>query len=157
MHAFNIPLRRLIPVLALGLLAGCEGLFTGERAGTHALTQREDGSFAPLTLQLTPDMNPIAINFKGMTIAHPNESSRWNTYNARLTLGENTIAASDVTINNTGTQNHDQGGPFASTLFFVDVPAASDYQLTLALAQAKEITIEEPTIEIRRNTQPPPK
>lgn len=157
MHALKTLARTLLLALLLAPLAGCEGLVTGDQAVTHALTPNDDGSFGPVKLELTPEMNPVAVNFKGSTIAHPNESSRWNTYAARLSRDGTTIASANVTINNTGTRDNDHGGPFAHTLFFVTVPEAGDYELTLDLARPKEITIEAPTIEIRRNTQPAPK
>ena len=57
-------------LLAAALLAtGCEGLFTGARESVHALTEDADGSFAPVRLQLDPDMNPIAFNLRGGTVA----------------------------------------------------------------------------------------
>lgn len=149
-------LRHLLVAATCVLLVACEGLVTGNQASTHALTQNTDGSFAPVTLELTPEMNPVAVNFKGMTVANQEENSRWNTYTARLARGDSVIATKSVTINNTGAGNNPQGGPFAHTLFFVTVPEAGEYQLTLELARPREITIEEPRIEIRRNTQPPP-
>lgn len=152
----NRALRHLLFASSCVLLAACEGLVTGDQASSHALTQNPDGSFAPVTLTLTPEMNPVAVNFKGMTVANQEENSRWNTYNARLARGDSVIATKSVTINNTGAGNNPQGGPFAHTLFFVTVPEAGEYQLTLEPARPREITIEEPSIEIRRNTQPPP-
>lgn len=156
MNVPNRTLRHLLLAASCLLLAACEGLVTGDQASTHALTQNTDGGFEPVTLQLTPDMNPVAVNFKGMTVANPAENSRWNTYTARLARGDSVIATKSVTVNNTGTENNPQGGPFAHTLFFVTVPEAGDYQFTLEPTRPREITIEEPRIEVRRNTQPPP-
>lgn len=143
--------------LALLVLPGCEGVVTGQHVSTHGLEQREDGSYTSVQVALTPDMNPVAINFKGMTIAHPNESSRWNTYRANLTRNGAAIASTNFTVNNPGTRDNDHGGPFVQTLFFVTVPEAGDYELAIATTQPKEITIQEPTVEVRRNTQPPPR
>jgi hypothetical protein len=155
MSASTHTLRIVLVAAFCTLLAACEGLFTGEQSSSHRLTQNDDGSFAPITLELSPEMNPVAVNFKGMTVANQAENSRWNTYNARLARGDSVIAMKSVTINNTGAGNNPQGGPFAHTLFFVTVPEAGEYQLTLELARPSEITIEDATIEVRRNTQPP--
>lgn len=157
MSALTRVLRCLLLAAACTLLPACEGLFTGEQASSQPLSQNEDGSFAPVTLTLSPEMNPVAVNFKGMTVADQAENSRWNTYEARLVRGDTVIATKRVTINNTGAGTNAQGGPFAHTLFFVTVPEAGEYRLTLELAGPREITIEEPSLEVRRNTQPPPR
>ena len=156
MSALTNALRLLLFAASCPLLVACEGLVTGEHTSSHALAQNPDGSFDPITLNLAPDMNPVAVNFKGMTVANQDENSRWNTYDARLARGDSVIATKSVTINNTGAGNNPQGGPFAHTLFFVTVPEAGEYRLTIVPTRTKEITIEEPRIEIRRNTQPPP-
>lgn len=142
---------------ALLALAACEGVVTGQQVSTQPLTQNEDGSFEPVRLQLSPEMNPVAINFKGTTIAHPNESERWNAYVANLARNGASIASSSFNINNPGTRDNDHGGQFAQTLFFVTVPEAGEYELTLGVTKPKEITIQSPTLEVRRNTQPAPR
>ena len=48
------------------------------------------------------------------------------------------IASKSFSINNTGSENNDHGGPFAQTLFFVTVPEAGDYEL--AIVQIPELT-----------------
>lgn len=149
--------RRALLAAALLPLAACEGVLTGQQVSTQALSQNEDGSFAPVRVDLTPEMNPVAINFKGVTIAHPNESARWNSYAAALTRGSAIIASSSFDINNPGTRDNDHGGPFVRTLFFVTVPEAGTYELSITLTKPKEITIQDASIEVRRNTQPPPK
>ncbi len=149
--------RSLLVAAALLFLSACEGLFTGTQEQTHPLTQAEDGSFEAITLQLTPEMNPIALNFHGETIADANEGGRWNAYQATLSFDAATVASASFNINNAGTNDHPQGGAFAQTLFFVNVPQAGEYRLAIGLTRSKEITIEQPRIEIRRNTQPPPR
>jgi hypothetical protein len=156
MSALTNVFRFLLLTASCALLVACEGLVTGDQASTHVLTQNADGSFEPITLNLSPEMNPVAINFKGMTVANQDENSRWNTYDARLARGDSVIATKSVTINNTGAGDQPEGGPFAHTLFFVTVPEAGEYQLTIAVTRTREITIDEPSIEVRRNTQPPP-
>jgi hypothetical protein len=147
--------RFVLVASALLFLAACEGLFTGTQEQSHPLTQAEDGSFDAITMQLTPEMNPIAFNFHGETIADANDSGRWNTYQATLSLDGATVASASFSINNTGTRDHTQGNAFAQTLFFANVPQAGEYRLAIVPARPKEITIEQPRVEIRRNTQPP--
>lgn len=142
--------------VALLLLAGCEGLFTGERESVHPLSMRADGSFEPVRLQLSPAMNPLAFNLKGATIAHYAESGRWNAYRATLSLGGAPVAAGRFNINNPGTREIEQGGEFATTMLFASVPREAEYELAIELAGPKAITIESPRLEVRRNTEPPP-
>jgi len=149
--------RRLAAVLiAVALaLAGCEGLFTGTRESVHALSESADGSFAPVRLQLDPEMNPIAFNLRGGTIAAQAESGRWNSYRATLALNGAPIATGNFNVNNRGTSAHEEGGDFATTMLIVSVPQAGEYELSIIVARPKEITIESPRLEVRRNTKPP--
>lgn len=153
----QLPVRIAVCGVLVLLLAACEGLFTGSRDSTQPLTQADDGSFAPVKLQLNPEMNPIAFNLHGNTVANQLESEHWNAYRATLTLNAAPVATGSFNINNTGVRDHEQGGAFAKTMLFVSVPQAGEYELTIALAKPKEITIEAPKLEVRRNTQPPPR
>lgn len=151
-------LPRLIVVAALLSLVGCEGLFTGSRDSKQPLTQSDDGTFAAVKLTLNPDMNPIALNLHGETLAHPDESERWNSYRASLTLNGSTVAGGTFVINNPGTRpDQPNGGPFRQTMLFAAVPQAGEYELTITLTEPKAITIQSPMLEIRRNTQPQPR
>jgi len=141
---------------ALLLLNGCEGLFTGEKALNQPLTQAEDGSFAPIKLRLTPEMNPLAFNFHGDTVPNIAESARWNSYHATLTLAGSLVASGRFDINNPGAREEEHGGPFRQTMFYASVPQAGDYELTIVPTKPKEITIQSPRLEVRRNVQLPP-
>jgi len=142
-------------LLTVILMAGCEGLFTGTRETSQPLTQAEDGSFSPVKLTLTPEMNPIAFNLHASTVANQVESQHWNTYRATLTLNGAPVASASFHVNNPGSGNSAQGGPFSLTMLHASVPQPGEYELTIALAKAKEITIDAPRLEVRRNTQPP--
>ncbi len=142
--------------IALLYLAGCEGLFTGTRETSQPLVQMEDGSFVSVKLQLAPDMNPIAFNLLANTAAITLEGQHWNSYRATLSLNGAPIATRSFNINNTGTGYSPQGGAFAQTMLIATVPQAGEYELTIALAKPKEITIEDPRLEIRRNVQTQP-
>jgi hypothetical protein len=149
--------RFAVIALALMLLAGCEGLFTGTKEIDQPLTQAADGSFAPAKVQLTPDMNPLAFNFHGETIPNLAESTRWNSYRATLTFAGSAVASGSFDINNPGAREQEHGGPFAQTMFYVSVPQAGEYELTIVPVRPKEITIENPRLKVRRNVQPPPR
>jgi len=134
------------------ILSGCEGLFTGTRESKQPLTQAEDGSFAVIKLRLAPDMNPVALNIQGSTIASKVESGLYNSYRAALSLNGERIATGTFHINNTG-----PGGPFRQTMLYASVTRAGEHELSIVPAKPKEITIEQPMLEVRRNTQPPPR
>ena len=142
-------------VVALLLLGACEGLFTGSKEIDQPLTQSEDGSFAPVKVQLTPEMNPLAFNFHGETVPNIAESTRWNSYRATLSLDGSAVASGSFDINNPGAREQEHGGPFAQTMFYVTVPRAAEYELTIVPTKPKEITIENPRVKVRRNVQPP--
>jgi hypothetical protein len=152
------PQLRAIAVAAAALLAltGCEGLFTGERVTVQAQTERADGGFEPVQLTLAPAMNPIAFNLKGATVANYAESGRWNTYQAILKLDGAQVASGRFDVNNRGTREIEEGGDFATTMLFASVPREGQYELAIEPLRAKEITIESPRLEVRRNTELPP-
>jgi hypothetical protein len=138
------------------LLAGCEGLFTGSRESVHTLTQGDDGSFGPVQLELNPDMNPVSFNLRGSTVASHTEMDRWNSYRATLSLNGAPIATGSFNIHNPGTNQMPQGGDFAHTMLIVSVPQAGNYELSIMVAKPREITIESPKLEVRRNVELPP-
>ena len=151
-------IRALAPlVLTCLIVAGCEGLFTGARDSKQSLAQAADGSFAPVKLQLAPDMNPIALNIHGSTITSSAESGLHNTYRATLSLDGQTVAAGTFHINHPGSRSSDQGSAFRKTMLFVTVTQAGAHELNIVPVRPKDITIEAPMLEVRRNTQPPPK
>jgi hypothetical protein len=147
---------RLACCALIFLLGGCEGLFTGSRESVHDLAQGDDGSFAPVKLDLNPDMNPVAFNLRGSTLASHTEMDRWNSYRATLSLNGAPIATGSFNINNPGTNQMPQGGDFAHTMLIVSVPQAGNYELSIMVAKPKEITIESPKLEVRRNVELPP-
>ena len=151
--------RSLCACAAVLVLAGCEGLFTGSRDSVHPLTQDADGSFAAVRLTLDPQMNPIAFNLKGSTVASLPESGRWNSYRATLLLNGAPIATGNFNVNNRGDKDTAEGGGFAATMLIVSVPQAGEYELSVQVAKPKEITIESAQLEVRRNVEPatPPK
>ena len=150
--------RTLTPLLLSCLIAaGCEGLFSGARDSRQPLVQAADGSFAPVKLQLSPDMNPIALNIHGSTITSSAESGLYNTYRATLSFNGKNVAAETFNINHPGSRSSDQGGAFRKTMLFVTVTQNGEHELSIVPAKPKEITIEAPMLEVRRNTQPPPK
>jgi hypothetical protein len=150
---------RIAAALVLGgliALAGCEGLFSGTRESVQPLNQHWDGAFEPVRLNLTPDMNPIAFNLKGTTVARPEEGRRWNAYQAVLSLDGAQVASGRFNVNNPGTREDPQGGDFATTMLYASVPRTGTYELVIQPLKPKEITIESPQLEVRRQVELPP-
>ena len=137
------------------MLGACEGLFTGSREIIQPLNQAEDGGFTPVKVQLDPAMNPMAFNLRGETVPNIMESTRWNSYRATLTFAGATVTSADFNINNPGGHEQEHGGPFAKTLFYVSVQQAGEYEIAIVPTKPKEITIQSPRLEVRKNVQPP--
>jgi len=138
-------------------VAGCEGLYTGSEVARMPLEQTADGAFAPVKLQLSPDMNPIALNMHGETVANAIEGGHWNTYAATLARNGSAVASARFNVNNTGSVESAHGGAFQQTMLVVSVPEAGEYELVIALAKPREITVNGALVAVRKNTQPPPK
>jgi hypothetical protein len=93
---------------------------------------------------------------KGSTVAHFAESGRWNAYRATLSLDGTPVASGRFNVNNPGTRETEEGGEFATTMLFASVPREARYELAIEPLRPKEITIESPRLEVRRNTELPP-
>jgi hypothetical protein len=56
----------LIPALLAAVLAmtACEEIFTGEAVQSMNVSENGEGGYGPVRLALTPEMSPVAINFR---------------------------------------------------------------------------------------------
>jgi hypothetical protein len=144
-----------------GLLAGCEGATTGKEVVSVSLQAgAERGSYAPVKFTLTPDMNPVAVNFRADFTQDPAEFGKWNTYRAVLTQGGGAVAARTINV------NHPQNNPQADapppsgtvhTLFITDVPGSGECELTITAAQPAPITLKDARVDVRSNVARHPK
>lgn len=138
-----------------GLLAGCEGTTTGKEVVSVTLQAgAERGSYAPVKFALTPDMNPVAVNFRADFTQDPAEFGKWNTYRAVLTQGGATVATRSFNVNHP--QSNAQGSPpppsgMVHTLFIIDVPGSGECELTITVAQPAPITLKEARVDVRSN------
>lgn len=138
-----------------GWLSGCEGTTTGKEVVSVTLQAgTERGSYAPVKFTLTPDMNPVAVNFRADFTQDPAEFGKWNTYRAVLTQGGAAVATRTINI------NHPQNNPQADapppsgtvhTLFIADVPASGECELTITVVQPAPITLKEARVDVRSN------
>lgn len=141
-------------VLAAFVLAGCEGVTTGERDFLIPVAASEDGSFGPVLIQLSPDMSPVAINFKAQHGDDPNEIGKWNAYQASLSRNGTIVASSVFNINHTGTIDSPMGATYVTqTMLRVISPEAGEYELRVTPAKPVEVTLTHTDIEVRKNIQ----
>jgi hypothetical protein len=143
-----------------GWLTGCEGTTTGkEIASVELQPGAERGTYAPVKFTLTPEMNPVAVNFRADFMQDPAEFGKWNTYRAVLTQGGATVAMRNFNVNHP--QNNPQGdAPPPSgtvhTLFVTDVPGSGECELIIKPLQAVAITLKNARVDVRSNVARPP-
>jgi hypothetical protein len=147
----------------LSLFAGCEGVTTGTEVVRLPLQTEANSSFAPVKLPLDTAMNPLSINFRADFTQNPEDFGEHNTYRAQLSKDGNVVATKTFNVNHPQTQKPqgDSGNnapPPTSTvhtLFITDIAAGGEYELTIT-ALKKAITLNGPTVDVRRNVQRPP-
>lgn len=141
-------------VAALFIMAGCEGIVTGEHAETMPLSENADGSFGPITLSLTPEMSPVAINFRAEHGDDPSELDKWNAYHATLSQNGREIASGQFNINHTGSPDAPTGAPYLlRTLLTVSPSEPGDYELSITPTKPVEVRLTGTQIELRRNVR----
>ena len=117
-------------------------------------------SSAPTSAALSPEMNPLAFNFRADFTQNPAEFGKWNTYRVTLTRGGAAVASRTININHPQSSAQGSAPPPASTvhtLFYVDVQSAGDYELTIVPVAPVAITLNNAQVDARRNVQRPPR
>lgn len=147
-------------ILSLLLLAGaltitaCEKIVTGEKAQSIAVSESDTGGYGPVTLSLTPDMAPVAINFRAEHGDDPAEVGKWNSFRATVSLDGQRVAAGQFNINHTGSIDSPQGSPYLIENMLTVYPAeAGDYELTITPTKPVEVKLSGTRVEVRRNVQ----
>src|SRR5262245_27530003 len=155
---------RVVSVLAIFVLVlmGCKGVVTGTEV-TRVPLQAADGTagaYVPIKINLRPDMNPIAINFRADLTQNPAEYGKWNTYRAALSKDGNSVVARTFNVNHPAAPGGDSSppppSPFIHTLFIVEIQKAGEYELVIAPVSPTAITLQNAQIDVRRNVQRPP-
>ncbi len=143
--------KHTFPALVLSLLsAGCDGLFTGEQVARFPLQPRGSG-YAPLTVTLGPDMNPIALNLQAAYAANAAEAGKWNNYRATLSKGGVSVASGTFQVNNTSTPMSESAQVISRTMLVIDVAEIGDYELVIDPTAPVAVTLENAQLELRRN------
>lgn len=153
-------------VFLAGLLAGCEGVVTGTEIARVPLQAAEGsaggavGSYAPVKFALSPEMNPVAVNFRAEFTQQPAEYGKWNSYRATLTKDGTVIATRSFNVNHPAAAGLDSSPPPPNsaihTLFYVDVQSAGEYELTITTVTPVVVTLNNAQADARRNVQRPP-
>lgn len=145
----------ILPLLAAALmLTGCEEIVTGEKADAVAVSENDTGGYGPILLALTPDMAPVAINFRAEHGDDPAELGKWNSYRATLSLDGQHVAAAQFNINHTGSIDSPQGSPYLIQHMLTVYPdRAGDYALTIRPTKPVEVALTGTRVEVRRNVQ----
>ena len=137
------------------LLAACEGVLTGRTEETRPLEADGDG-FKPVTLKLTTEMSPVALNFQAELGNRPHETGKWNAYRASLSRGGQVVASRNFNVNYTGTVEQPPAHPAQTiTMLTWRVAESGEYTLSIAPLKAADVALANPRVEVRRNVQLP--
>ena len=149
----------LIPpfVAAALLVAGCEEIVTGAHVQSIEVAENADGGYGPVTLALTPEMAPVAINFRAEHGVDATEVGKWNTYQALLIKDGAVVATGQFHINYTGTLDSPQGAPYlVENVMTIHPGEAGVYELTIMPTKPVEIRLSGAEVHVRRNVQETP-
>lgn len=148
-------LRLWLPVLALaGLvtLAACDAFVTGEKVVAFDLKPQADGGYAPVTVTLGPEMNPIALNLRAELPSSGGTPGTWNAYSAVLTFKGAPVMTSAFNVNDTSTRDNVPGQPFiARNMMTVTVTETGDYVLAITATKKPLVDLLKPQLELRKN------
>ncbi len=143
----------------MGLFAACEGTTTGKEVANIALQAGADrGSYLPVKFTLSPDMNPVAVNFRADFTQDPADFGKWNSYRAVLTQSGSVVATRNFNVNHPQTNPQADAPPpggAVHTLFVTDVPGGGECELTITPLQAVAITLQGARVDVRANVVRP--
>lgn len=144
----------MLPLLAALAMSGCDEIVTGEPVDSIAVSENAAGGYGPVTFMLTPDMAPVAINFRAEHGADPAEVGKWNSYRAVLSHDGQPLAEGVFNVNHTGTVDSPRGAPYlVAHVLTVYPPGAGEYALTITPTRPPEVTLRSAEIELRRNVR----
>ncbi len=135
-------------------LLGCEGTVTGTKALTVPLQAEASGGFAPIKITLTPDMSPVALNFRAEQTLAPSEAGKWNRYSATLSQNGNVRAQGEFNFNYTGSGDTSQGSAEQTqTMMMFTLAESGEFDLTIKPVKAIDVTVKNARVEARKNIQ----
>ena len=146
----------LCTLLLTLLLVACDAFVTGEQVVNFDLKPQADGGYAPVTVTLGPEMNPVALNFRAELPGSGGTPGAWNEYSAVLTLNGAPVQTRAFNVNDTSTRDNTPGQPFiARNLVTISVKDAGDYVLTITATKKPVVELQKPQLELRKNIATP--
>jgi hypothetical protein len=135
-------------------LLGCEGTVTGTKALTVPLQAEASGAFVPIKITLTPDMSPVALNFRAEQILAPSEAGKWNRYSATLSQNGNVRAQGEFNFNYTGSGDTSQGSTEQTqTMMMFTLAESGEFDLAIKPVKPVDVTVKNARLEARKNIQ----
>ena len=146
----------LLTALFAVLLTACDAFVTGEQVVNFDLKPQADGGYAPVTVTLGSEMNPVALNFRAELPASGGTPGAWNEYTAVLTFNGAPVQTRTFTVNDTSTRDNAPGQPFiARNLMTISVKDTGDYVLTITATKKPVVELFKPQLELRKNIATP--
>ncbi len=146
----------LAAACAAFLLGACEGVLTGTTAETRPLEADAGGGYRPVTVTLTAEMSPIALNFQAELGNHPHETGKWNAYQASLSRGGQVVASRNFNVTYTGSVDLPPAHPEQTiTMLTWRIAESGEYEVSIRPVKAAEVALRNPRLEVRRNVQLP--
>ena len=146
----------LLWMVAVLLLAACDAFVTGEKVVSFDLKPQADGGYAPITLTLGPEMNPVALNLRAELPGSGGTPGAWNEYAAVLTYQGLPVMNQAFNVNDTSTRDNVPGQPFiARNMMTVNVKETGDYTLTITATRKPVVELMKPQLELRKNIATP--
>lgn len=141
-------------ISALALLAGCEGTATGTKAESIPLVADSNGGFQAAKVKLTPDMSPVALNFRAEHGINAAEFGKWNRYEASLSQGGKVLRTGEFNFNYTGTADSQPGSASqVQTMMMFTFNETGEFDLTIKPIKPVEVAVSNAKLEVRKNIQ----
>jgi hypothetical protein len=139
-------------VASAAVLLGCEGAVTGTKAESIVLTSDGSGGYAPVKIKLSPEMSPVALNFRGEHGIDASLSGKWNRYRATLAKDGIVLSTGEFNFNYTGGSDGQAGAPYqVQTMMMFTFNETGEFELTIKPIKSVDVPVRDARAEVRRN------
>ena len=144
----------VLGLLLAAVVGGCDGVATGDKVYSEPVAETADGGYGPITLALTTQMSPVAINLRTEHGISGVDAGKWNSYLATLKFNGREVAASKFNINYPGEVDGQPGAPYTlKNMLTARIAEAGDYVLTVVPVKPNAIKLINVRVEMRRNVE----
>jgi hypothetical protein len=141
-------------LLTSAMLFGCEGTSTGTKAESITLQSDGKGGYAPVKIKLTPDMSPVALNFRAEHGINASEFGKWNRYKATIGQNGTVLSSGEFNFNYTGTADSQPGSASqVQTMMMFTFNETGEFDLTITPVKPIEVVVSNAKAEVRKNIQ----